>query len=84
MAIFRYFKVSGLGFNQINNNKSYNLMSKCNEDNEVLSQPQPQHNLTQPQHSGWVGHENDFTNPTHHTNSTASSLTLRTTFNDDN
>ena len=64
MAIFRYFKVSGLGFNQINNNKSYNLMSKCNEDNEVLSQPQPQHNLTQPQHSGWVGHENDFATPT--------------------
>ena len=31
---------------------------------KVLSQPQPQHNVTQPQYSGWVGHENDFANPT--------------------
>ena len=31
----------------------------------VLSHPQPQHNVTQPQHTGWVGHENDFANPTH-------------------
>ena len=30
----------------------------------ILSQPQPQHNVTQPQHSCWVGHENDFANPT--------------------
>ena len=29
-----------------------------------LSQPQKQHNVTQPQHSCWVGHENDFANPT--------------------
>ena len=32
----------------------------------LLSQPQQQHNVTQPQHSCWVGHENDFANPTHH------------------
>ena len=25
----------------------------------LFSQPQPQHNVTQPQHSGWVGHENN-------------------------
>ena len=55
---------SNINLGQINNNQSYNLMSKCNKDNEILSQPQPQHNLTQPQHSGWVGHENDFANPT--------------------
>ena len=30
-----------------------------------LSQPQQQHNITQPQHSCWAGHENDFKNPTH-------------------
>ena len=30
----------------------------------LLSQPQQQHNVTQPQHSCWVGHENDFANPT--------------------
>ena len=26
--------------------------------------PQQQHNVTQPQHKCWVGHENDFANPT--------------------
>ena len=31
---------------------------------KVLLQPQTQHNGTQPQYSGWVGHENDFANPT--------------------
>ena len=49
-----------------------------------LSQPQPKHNITQPQHSGLVGHENDFANPTHHTNSTAASVSLRTRFIDYN
>ena len=33
----------------------------------ILSQIQQQHNVTQPQHSGWGGHENDFANPTHPT-----------------
>ena len=31
----------------------------------LLLQPQQQHNVIQPQHSWWVGHENDFANPTH-------------------
>ena len=30
---------------------------------KVLSQPQPQHNVTQSQHSGRIGHENDFETP---------------------
>ena len=30
----------------------------------ILSQPQQKHNVTQPQQSCWVGHENDFANPT--------------------
>ena len=30
----------------------------------ILSQPQRQHNATQPQHSSWVRHENDCANPT--------------------
>ena len=33
----------------------------------ILSQPQRQHNATDPQHCSWVGHENDFANPTHPT-----------------
>ena len=48
-----------------------------------LSQPQQQYKVTQPQHSCWFGHENDFANPTH-TNSTAASVSLRTTFIDYN
>ena len=32
----------------------------------LMSQPQQQHNVTQPQHSCWVRHENDFANPTTH------------------
>ena len=31
-----------------------------------LSQTQQQHNKTQPQHSCWVGHENDLANPITH------------------
>ena len=62
------------------------------EDGHIFSQPQPQHNVTQPQHSGWVGHENDFANPTpphptrptHHRISIAASVSLRTIFIDDN
>ena len=52
----------------------------------LLSQPQQQHNVTQPQHSCWVWHEKDFANPTTppHTNSTAASVNLRTTFIDYN
>ena len=34
----------------------------------ILSQPQPQHKVTQVQHSGWVGHENDFANKQGHNN----------------
>ena len=35
-----------------------------NSTHYQLSQPQPQHNATQHQHSCGVGHENDFANPT--------------------
>ena len=62
-------------------------MTKSQNNCEKLSQPQTQHNVTQPQHSGWVGHENDFgkTRPSHHhRNSTAASVSLRTTFIDYN
>ena len=31
----------------------------------ILSQPQRQHNTTQPQHCTWVGHENCCAHPTH-------------------
>ena len=43
-----------------------------------LSQPQRQHNTTQPQHCSWVGHENDCKpHPTHHRNSTVNTRGLR-------
>ena len=32
--------------------------------NDLISISQPNDNTTQPQHFSWVGHENDFTNPT--------------------
>ena len=47
----------------------------------------PHDNTTQPQHRSWVGHENDFANPTpphptHHRNSTLALRSLRLTFID--
>ena len=61
------------------------LGPKNHLDGTFLSQPQPQHNVTQPQHRGWVGHENDFAyTPPPHRNSTAASVSLRTTLIDDN
>ena len=41
-----------------------NAKSASNVHSSQLSQPQQQHNVTQPQHSCWVGHENYFANPT--------------------
>ena len=41
--------------------------TKPHQPTLILSQPQRQENTTQPQHCSWVGHENDFANPTHPT-----------------